>query len=197
MELDDLRRRAAEEPERHVTYPVYRSSEPLTVNSPGGIPLAEFLANRELTSETRTVTYRHLFGAPASFEAIDAWQKRWPSHPLPADLKRLVEQVNGIHLWADVEEDRAYSGLAPIEEWQPAHLAMYGPDAAPALISERYLALSYHADGGSYVVLDVGSGTYLLMDACWPDETCPIGSSVSELLDWLWESRIPPESGGV
>jgi hypothetical protein len=197
MQLDELRKRIAEEPERHMTYPVYRSRDPLDMKRPGGVLFTEFLANREPTGETRTVTYRHILGAPASREAVGAWQERWPSHPLPADLQRLVEQANGIHLWADVEEGRAYSGLAPIEEWQPARLAMYGPDADPALLSERYLALSYHSDGGSFVVLDVDSGTYFLMDSCGPDETCPLGTSVPELLDWLWAYRIPPESGGA
>ena len=47
------------------------------------------------------------------------------------------------------------------------------------------------------MVLDVDSGTYFLMDSYGPDETCPLGTSVPELLDWLWADRIPPESGGA
>ena len=54
MQLDELRKRIAEEPERRVTYPAYRSREPLDVKRPGGVLLTEFLANREPTGETRT-----------------------------------------------------------------------------------------------------------------------------------------------
>ena len=53
-------------------------------------------------------------------------------------------------------------------------------------------ALTYHQDGSSFVVVDVASGTYYLMDACGPDDSNPIGRSAAELLDWLWSNRIPP-----
>jgi hypothetical protein len=33
--------------------------------------------------------------------------------------------------------------------------------------------------------------TFLLMDASGPDQSSPIGQSVGELLDWLWDHRIP------
>lgn len=197
MQLDELRNRIAQEPERHVEYPVFRSVESLDVKRTAGVLVTDFLANREPTGETRRATYRHVLGAPGSSEAIRAWQDKWPSHPLPVDLRQLVEQVNGVHLWADVETGRAYTGLAAIDEWQPARIAMYGPGSDPELLSERYLALSYHSDGSAFVVLDVDTGAYFLMDSCGPDDTCPLGSSVSELLDWLWSERLPPERGGA
>ena len=192
MQLDELRSLIAQEPERRMVYPVYLERKPINVKQSDGVPLSEFLVNREPTGESRTIIFRHILGPPASLKAVRAWQERWPSYPLPLDLQVLVEQVNGIHLWADVEEGRAYSGLAPIEEWQPARLAMYGCDSDPELLSERYLALSYHADGGCFVVLDVDSGMYFLMDSCGPDKTCPLGASVDELLDWLWADRLLP-----
>jgi hypothetical protein len=196
MQLDEFRKLVAEEPERRVEYPVYRDREALDVSPSGGVSLAEFLANREATGETRVEVYRHILGSPASPEAVRAWQEQWPSHPLPSDLRHLIEQVNGIHLWADVETGRAYHGLAPVEEWQSARIAMYGDDADPDILEEQYLALSYHEDGSAFVVLDVDSGTYFLMDAAGADDTCPLGDSVPELLDWLWSHRIPPEGDG-
>jgi hypothetical protein len=70
---------------------------------------------------------------------------------------------------------------------------MYGATADPALLSDRYLAISYNADGADYVVLDTTSGMYFSMDTAGPDETLPIGHNVGQLLDWLWKSRIAPE----
>jgi hypothetical protein len=61
-------------------------------------------------------------------------------------------------------------------------------------VDDRYVALSYHQDGSSFVVLDVESGRYFLMDAAGPDATSPIASNAGELLDWLWRTRIAPKA---
>lgn len=192
MELDELRYRAAQERERSVEYPEYQKPESLSAQQSPSIPLIDYVAGLEPSGKRRRAVYRHILGPPAMQQAIDAWQERWPNHPLPTDLRRLVEQVNGIHLWADTAHGRAYTGIAPIEQWRPARVAMYGELADHSLLPEKYLALSYHADGSSYVVLDVVARGYFLMDSCGPDESCPLGSCVSELLDWLWASRLPP-----
>jgi hypothetical protein len=105
-----------------------------------------------------------------------------------------VARVNGIHLWANVQTGRAYTGLAPIEEWDLARLRMYGHAAERSLLEDRYVALSYHQDGASFVVLDAESGRYFLMDAAGPDTTTPIASNVDELLEWLWRTRIAPKA---
>ena len=136
--------------------------------------------------------FGHVLGPPASPRAIERWQEQRPSHPLPGDLLALVERVDGIHLWANLETGRSYEGLAPIEEWDLARVTMYGPEAEKGLLDDRYVALTYHQDGSSFVVVDVASGTYYLMDACGPDDSNPIGRSAAELLDWLWSNRIPP-----
>jgi hypothetical protein len=112
---------------------------------------------------------------------------------LPADLRALVERVNGIHLWANVETGRSYVGLAPVEEWELARVKMYGAAGDPGLLDDRYVAISYHQDGASFVVLDVKSGGYFLMDTAGPDTTSPIAGNVEELLDWTWRSRIAPK----
>ena len=103
----------------------------------------------------------------------------------------LLRRANGIHLWADLDEGTAYQGLAPLGEWRLARQKMWGDQADPTLLADRYLAISYHADGAAFVVLDTESGRYFLMDACGADESSPIGRSVGELLDWLWDHRIP------
>lgn len=102
-----------------------------------------------------------------------------------------MSRVNGIHLWAD-ENGRAYQGLAPIEEWEMARIKMYGAGADPDLVHDRYLALTYHQDHAAFVVLDINSGRYFLMDTCGADASTPIANNASELLDWLWQSRVPP-----
>ncbi len=103
----------------------------------------------------------------------------------------LLRQANGIHLCAYLDYGRSYEGLAPLDEWQLARTKMWGSDASPDLLGDCYLALSYHADGSAFIVLNADTGQYFLMDSCGADESCPIGASVEALLDWLWEHRIP------
>lgn len=100
-------------------------------------------------------------------------------------------RANGIHLWADLESGRAYEGLAPLAEWRVARQKLWGEHADAAQLADRYLALSYHSDGAAFIVLDVESGRYFLMDASAADESSPIGRSGAELLNWLWDHRIP------
>lgn len=138
--------------------------------------------------------YRHVLGSPASPSTIEAWQNQRPAHPLPADLRALVARINGVHLWADCETSRSYVGLAPIEEWEIARIKMYGPEANRSLLDDRYIALSYARNGDAFVVLDVASGRYYLMDVSGPGEASPIGSSAEDLLDWVWQNRVVPQS---
>ena len=67
---------------------------------------------------------------------------------------------------------------------------MYGPDASPDLLSDNYVALSYDTDRAVFVVVDLVSDRYFLMDSCGPDESCPIGDQVEALLGWFWAHRI-------
>ena len=132
----------------------------------------------------------HVFDKALSETELDEWLQCWPNHRLPDDLVALLRRANGIHLCADPSTRRAYEGLSPLSEWKLARNAMWGEDADPKLLGDEFLALSYHTDGSAYTVLDVRRGKYFLMDSCGADETCPIGSSVSELLDWLWTHRV-------
>lgn len=112
------------------------------------------------------------------------------SSPLREDLAALLLRANGIHLWAELETGRSYEGLAPLEEWILARVTIWGQDAEPELLPDRYLALSYHLDGAAFVVLDVESASYFLMDACGADTSCPIGADVGDLLAYLWSHRL-------
>jgi hypothetical protein len=195
MTLDELIDNVAGEPPRTVTRPT-NTLAPGPVNGAkrqGGMLLTELFAGAS-RGEPRTVRHGHILGPPASSQALDEWQRRFPRHHLPADLKALVARVNGIHLWANLETGRTYEGLAPIEEWELARVKMYGKDGDSTLLDDRYVALSYHADAAAFIVLDADSGRYFLMDSSGPDETCPIGASADELLDWVWHHRIEPRS---
>jgi hypothetical protein len=82
-----------------------------------------------------------------------------------------------------------------MDEWDLARTKMWGPDADPASLADRYLAISYHADSAAFIVLNVDTAQYFLMDACGADESCCIGQGVGELLDWLWAHRLTPADG--
>jgi hypothetical protein len=196
MQIDDFIARAASEPERTVTRTVWTTPPEVLAKAAasGGMRMTDLLSAPGRRAEQRDVRYRHILGPPASQQAIDTWQERHASHSLPADLRALVGRINGVHLWANVETGRAYAGLAPIEEWDLARVKVYGAVADPKLLDDRYVALSYHQDGASFVVLDVQSGRYFLMDAAGPDTTAAIASNAEELLDWLWRTRITPKA---
>ena len=193
MTFDELLERVATEPnrtsEREVRIP---SAELMNeLHSAGGMRVDLLMADPRQTTERRTFRTGHLFGPPVSSTEIEQWRATWPRHRLPDDMVELLRRANGIHRWADLDEGRAYQGLAPLGEWRLARQMIWGDHADPTLLADRYLALSYHADGAAFVVLDTESGHYFLMDACGADESSPIGRTVGELLDWLWDHRIP------
>ncbi len=194
MTFDELLARMRAEPNRTIERDVRVQSPELAeeLRTAGGMRVDALLADPRQTTERRTFRMGHLVGAPVSAEELAQWQAAWPTHRLPDDLGALLGRANGIHLWADLDQGRAYEGLAPLAEWRTARQRMWGDDADPALLPDRYLAVSYHSDGAAFIVLDVESGRYFLMDACGADESSPIGRSVGDLLDWLWAHRREP-----
>jgi hypothetical protein len=194
MKIDEFLGQVASEPERTFMRPVSTNGPEMLAKlaTSGGILLTDFLAAPGHRMEQREYRSRHILGPPATPGAIEAWQYQHPSQPLPADLRALVARINGIHLWADPETGRSYTGFAPIEEWEVARIKMYGPTTELSPVDHRYIALSYHENGDAFVVLDVTSGIYFLMDAAGPDTSTPIASNTDELLDWLWRNRITP-----
>ncbi|MBS2015034.1 MAG: hypothetical protein JST00_19240 [Deltaproteobacteria bacterium] len=149
--------------------------------------LRDFLSAGASAGVTRSVTYRHILGEPGvrNPEAL-----RFGGRALPPGVSGLLHDVNGIHLRANAATGRSYQGLAPVEEWRVA-LEQFSP--APPWMDDRFVVISYHRDGAAYVVLDLESGTFFLMDSAGPDTTSPIASTVGELLAWIWKGRLSPE----
>ena len=186
----------AGEPERTFTRTVVSNGPALLAKlaKPGGVRLTDLLPAPGRQTEQREFRYRHILGPPASPRAIEVWQSQHPSQPLPADLPGLVARINGIHLWADPKTGRSFTGLAPIEEWELARIKMYGPTTYRGIRDDRYVALSYDEGGAAFIVLDVASGRYFLMDTVGADTSTPIASTAAELLDWIWLHRMTPKA---
>jgi hypothetical protein len=195
MQIDDFINRVASEPERIITRTIWTTPKDVLAQAamPGGLRLTDLLSSPGRQSEQRDDRYRHILGPPASQQTIDSWQHQHPSQPLPADLREFVSRINGVHLWANAATGRSYTGLAPLEEWELARIKMFGLTAERDLLDDRFVAVSYHQDSESFVVLDVESKKYFLMDAAGPDTSSPIANDVGELLDWLWRGRIAPK----
>ncbi len=119
-----------------------------------------------------------MVGPPQLSSTVDAWEARHPGVRLPNDLRALVTEGDGIHLWACEDTGRAYFGLAPLAEW--ARLPELGPGC---------VVVSYHADGEAQIVVDAAAGTYFLVDTAGPDLSTPIAADVAALLDWLLVQR--------
>lgn len=192
MTFEELLQRIATEPdrseEREVRVPTPALLDELRAGKP--MRLDVLMADPRHTTERRTFRTGHRLGPPATSAELERWPAQWPKHRLPDDLVALLGRANGIHLWADLEDGSAYEGLAPLSEWELARTKMWGDEADAAMLADRYLAISYHADNAALIVLDTESGRYFLMDSCGADESCLIGHSVGELLDWVWDHRI-------
>lgn len=165
-----------------------RERSPRRSVAPGSMTADEF--RRLVQSEPDTADLGHRLGPALEEEELLEWARRFPNVELPEDLVALLRRWNGIHLWADRTTGRAYAGLAPLREWRLARHVMFGPDADEDVLEDRYLAISYHVDRSAFFVLNVESGRYFLMDSCGPDETCPLGSDVQDLLTATWNHRI-------
>ena len=192
--LDELLRKVATEPPRVEDREVSVASPELLadVDARRGMALTDFLNDPRRTTRRRTFRRGHVLGPPLPASELARWKATWPRHPLPSDLVELLLRVNGIHLWADLDTGRAYEGLAPIEEWRLARIAMGGPSAEDDLLPDRHLAIGYHADNAVFITLDVDTGLYAWMDACAPHDPSPLGACVDDLLEHLWSSRLAP-----
>jgi hypothetical protein len=186
MLTDELLRLVASQPEVRETrrVQVWGPTLRAAVDSGKLRRLGEILSHPDQTSELKTFRYGHLIGPPRASSDVEAWQARFPEHPLPADLAEFLLHADGVHFWADLEQRRAYFGIAPMSDWQDA-----AANDAPALFFEPptgALVISYHQNGDYFAVLDTVTSVYRWFDH--EDITNPvvIGSSVSHVLDWFW-----------
>lgn len=153
--------------------------------------IAEVAAHPDRTYEPRTYRYGHILGMGLKINELNDWRRRWPNHPLPPDLTELLLSVNGIHLWANLNDNRSYIGIAPLCDWMDGATSWWAGFIQPSPIGA--LIISYHQDGNGAVVFDTKAGTYRWFE--WEDCYHPrmIDRSVEELLEWLWaEVRFDP-----
>jgi hypothetical protein len=187
MLTDEVLQLVASQPEvretRHVK--VWGPTLTAAVNSGELRRLDEISRHADQTSEIKTFRYGHLIGQPRASADVQAWQARFSQHPLPADLASFLLHADGVHFWADLDQGRAYFGIAPMAEWQDA-----AAEDAPVLFFEPpigALVISYHQNGDYFAVLDTATSVYRWFDHEDIANPVVIGSSVSQLLDWFWE----------
>lgn len=153
------------------------------------VPLTEYLSHPDRHIERRTFRYGHLLGPGLTAAELDDWQSRFPRCPLPQDLRDFLMEANGVHLWADLEDQRAYFGILPLEDWSDAAsgLSAYLFETPP----RAALIISYRHDEAGFAVLDTEGPTYLWCDLISGPE--PIGSDVEDLLAYWWQHcRLDP-----
>jgi len=194
MQLDEFLRRIRSQPERTVRALGLRITPDMLAKAgqAGGMRLSEMLGKRGPSAQP-DLHFRHVVGPPASEEAIASWQAKRPSQVVPADLLALIRAANGIHFWTNAKNGDRYTGLAPIEEWEIANLKMYGNNSNAPGLDDRYIAISYDVDGGSFIAVDVVSGKYFSLETSGPNTSSPIANNLEELLDWLWKYRGQPQ----
>jgi hypothetical protein len=153
------------------------------------MPLLEFLAHPDLHPERRMLRWGHLLGPGVEASQVAEWLASAPGRHLPDDLRALLGRVDGIHLWADLGEGRAYWGLAPLAEWIEA-----GAEQWRGLFPEehaRSLVISYHANSDYFLLLERERWLYREVD---PQNFGELGDvvarSVPELLDWIWAEHF-------
>jgi hypothetical protein len=159
------------------------------LHSAYGVTLAEYMAHPDRHTERRIFSYGHLVGPGLSRAALDDWQDRHPDFRLPADLCDFLLEANGVHLWADLEEQRSYLGILPLADWSDAASARiaYVFDRPP----RAALVISYQHDTAGFALLDTTGPTYLWCDLI--DRPKPIGSTVEDLLEHWWtHCRLDP-----
>jgi hypothetical protein len=98
-------------------------------------------------------------------------------------------QADGVHLWADIEEQRAYFGILPLEDWTDAASGPYAFvfDTPP----RAALIISYRQDTAGFAVLDTEGPSYFWCDLYGSPEL--IGTTVEDLLAHWWKHcRLDP-----
>jgi hypothetical protein len=197
MTIDNFLKRVASQPvvnEQRIVN-VWGTDLKALVTQRKALTLAEISAHPDQHKEKRTFRRGHILGAGLPDEAIEAWQRRLPSHPLPTDLTRLLKRVNGIHLWAELDSHRAYFGILPLDEWKDISRSRVAPSLREQPPGQ--LVMSYHENGDYYLALDTKHHTYLWYDTQdFGGKPRVVAKNVEELLSWWWEqtAELTPEA---
>lgn len=152
-----------------------------------GMPLLEYMAHPDLRTERRALRWGHVLGTGLPAASIDEWTRRAPGRQLPIDLRALLQAVDGIHLWADLDIGRSYFGIAPLAEWTLA-----GDQSWNRYFPEEHfmsLVILYHANSDEYVLLTRDPVTYRWVDPELGGFGELAANSVAGLLDWIWAKR--------
>jgi len=158
---------------------------------------SEISTHPDQRKETRTFRRGHVLGPGLRADAIESWQRKWPSHVLPPDLAQLLSRVNGIHLWADLDSQKAYFGILPLEEWQ--HASQSRLSRLTTLFQDQsrgQLVISNHKNGDYYLVLDTKKPAYFWFDTQDLRNPALVARNVEELLSWWWNhaAELAPET---
>jgi len=190
----ELVKRAASQPivklARVVNVPGPELSALLSSRQP--LLVSDLMAHPDQKKEIRKFQYGHILDAGISIAEIQEWETQHPHHDLPPDVVEFLQQVNGVHLWADIDSHRSYYGILPVSKWQDANDADWNQMFVQP--SEGLLVISYHDNGDYFLVLDAKASAYFWYDLQDFDNPLRVGNSVPQLLDWWWEhaSELDP-----
>jgi hypothetical protein len=176
--------------EQEVSIPGPHAQALLAAGRP--IALTDYLNHPDWHCERRTFRFRHIVGPGLTPEALDHWQSRFREFPLPEDLRHFLMKANGVHLWADLEEQRSYLGILPLEDWSDAASGpfAYVFEGRP----HAGLVISYRHDTAGFAMLDTDGPTYFWCDLIGEPEQ--IGTTVDELLTYWWKHcSLDPREG--
>lgn len=182
----ELIQRAAAQPEITVERLVRAHGPALTALLESGRPLllSEIEADPDQHWELQRFRYGHLLGEGVSDDALSAWQALHPHSRLSPSVIDLLRQIDGIHLWADLDCGRSYFGVLPLAEWQPVH-----EHEAAILFQEvpaDALVLSYHDNGDYYLLLEPAVDRFTWFDPqSWRDSKV-VATTVDAFLSWWW-----------
>ncbi len=143
---------------------------------------------------TKQMPDQHRIFPPLRNAELLKWAAKRPKKSLPEDLVDLLRHTNGIQFWVSEGSPEGYFRLLPMREIDSARKIMWGEYSADLNDDDvpyaHWLAISEHADGANYIVLDTDNHKYYSMDTCGADLTCPVGNNVEELLGYIWESWV-------
>lgn len=185
LELIEFIARARRQPEVVVerTVSVHGPTLRALLDSARSLPLTEVLNHPDQRREQRSFRYGHILGRGLSERELASWQERHPETRLSASVLDLLREVDGIHLWADLDRGKGYFGILPLNEWVVAHEHDWTTHAG---LPRSSLVISYHENCDYLLILDAEKEQFTWFDLeSWSDSEV-VAESVEEWLGWWW-----------